>query len=128
MASNQSFPAFRVGFYTVFIMLMMFSIGGVDCVDKYPGTTKGFKKIVLGRCYEYLDKYLHLELVESPPAAGQESVFCENILKILLKAFAFKDACTVTAQDYLPFFDATSGQAVIKDKVGSAGLAVNKAT
>ncbi|KAK3742014.1 hypothetical protein QZH41_003952, partial [Actinostola sp. cb2023] len=68
------------------------------------------------RCLEYLVKYLPLGFVDAPPQKGQEDSYCDKIWQVFAKAFAFKDACTVTDQDYIPFFDAT-GKSDIKDKI-----------
>ncbi|KAK3733197.1 hypothetical protein QZH41_007272 [Actinostola sp. cb2023] len=86
-------------------------------VEDYLAPTPHLKEQIKTRCLDYLAKYLHLGFVDAPPQKGQEDSYCDQIWQVFAKAFAFKDACTVTEQDYMPLFDAT-GNSDIKDKPG----------
>ncbi|XP_048588917.1 ADP-ribosyl cyclase/cyclic ADP-ribose hydrolase [Nematostella vectensis] len=62
------------------------------------GTTRNFKDIVLGRCYYYKEFMLD--------DVYRSSVNCSSVWLALYDAFAFKDPCSLTFQDYEPYFAA----------------------
>lgn len=74
------------------------------------GTTPKIKEIVIGRCYDYQLKKI-----------GSNSTTWKNCTKIwdtFHRAFAYKNPCNLTFDDYKPYFDEV-GMPKIYDKVST---------
>ena len=61
------------------------------------GTTKHLKEIFLGRCWDFLEN--KAKDLENPTKLD-----CQELWKVFLKSFAFKEPCEVKFDDYTPFF------------------------
>lgn len=62
------------------------------------GTTPHIKEIFLGRCWDFVankGKYIQ----------DSSEVDCQELWETFHKSFAFKEPCTVTTDDYAPFFN-----------------------
>ena len=66
-----------------------------------PGTTKHLKEIFIGRCWDF-------------QRSQAEQKDCDNLWKLFSEAFAFKDPCKLTSEDYKPFFNSAKGTCIDK--------------
>ena len=73
------------------------------------GSTKHLKDIVLGRCWDFQRMKVHKETTKD----------CAKIWEKFHTAFAFKDPCNTTFEDYKPYFDEIGMDIVKPNKVSA---------
>ena len=78
----------------------------VSCAEESQGSTPHLKDIFVGRCWEFQQKKREV--------SGKN---CTKIWEIFHTAFAYKNPCNTSFQDYKPYFDEVGMDIVKPNKV-----------
>ena len=69
------------------------------------GSTPHVKDIFLGRCWDFQSQKF--------PPSSESRKNCTKIWDIFYRAFAYKDPCNLTFDDYEPYFAAVGGSDIV---------------
>jgi len=88
-------------------LCLLVSFASVITLAHSYGSTKHLRDIVLGRCWDFQRLKVHQEATKN----------CSNIWDKFYTAFANKDPCNTTFEDYKPYFEEIGMDIVKPNKV-----------